>query len=379
MDSKTNRNQMGRIEQVRQYIGNNMEPITKVITDLKEQYKIPYYVPYSVNYLDSGYEINIYAENKETKQLALKYFVPGRNGLEDKKETIILATNTKPHIDVHATKTSLNQYFDLAKMYKTQMEIEPEKCVAKLESLGWDISEEGLDVFSTARIDQVQELQRTQFTTRAQEEITPEVLEKRQEEHYYRMEMKKINLMSDYIKSAYQQVTNDDLKEIRRIQGKSNTKVETLRKRTNMVREYAKQNQDIDLSDNELAQIFTNIKPILLSEHTAKKEASLYIQKIRNYIETIPAKYQNEEIQEEIFGYLIMRLEIAISRDELEEKREDKESVESLKEVKQLKRYLQQEEKQEKVKRETKRKELGKKAEKILPDLMRKQSEIERM
>lgn len=280
-----------------------LQNLTKEEMEKKKKELEHYYVPYEVEALQDGFEITIFPENlKETNQLAIKYEIHNR------KQMIILASTKKKNIQANRIRKTLNQYFgEKVQKFASLQELEPEYYIEDLIKQGWELTSEGLDLFCTVRNDGEIELKRTEFTNSELANITKEEIQENKRRHNLSIEHQVIEGIPDYIVKSYKQITSEDIKQMA-----STTSIEKVLKLYKMVFGYVN-NQE----QNELVQIFRNMKPILDAFGNSKptldvtKEQQALISQdmevISRCMNQIPEQYKDNEKHQQILQYIIIR------------------------------------------------------------------------
>ncbi len=164
---------MGKITQSKQSITSKSTTSNIKDIEIGEKKKIlqDYYVPYDQNYLHSGFnlkrDVSIFSKQEgikdNKKQLAIRYNLEELEEGLDKRQTIIIATSYS-NVIPEAAKEILNSYVMAIQNTASQKGNDAAKCIASLEKNGWQITDEGYDIFSMKKADGVKEVKRTEFT-----------------------------------------------------------------------------------------------------------------------------------------------------------------------------------------------------------------------
>lgn len=279
-------------------IPSENEKATKYLERVEENKE--YYVPYSVSYL-SDYNIKYYTKNNIC-QIALEYEVP--NGEETTKQRIVLATapiakgaTTQPEVQstIEGIVTEITEFSSKRNFIEQ---------IAGIQSLGWQVTNEGIDIMQVLKHDRPTEIKRTKFTQDERQTIKPEDIEENRETHYARLEEEFIGDIESYIVNGYKDLEQDSLDE-------------DTKKRKQEVLEYwnGKKKGEIDPS-KLLPAIFSTMRPMAESKINNLME-NVYSKKLNEYISKIP----EDEIEglpkekEVIEQYLKQRQEYAKTRD----------------------------------------------------------------
>ena len=164
---------MGKITQSKQSITS--KSTTRNIKNIEIEEKIKmlkdYYVPYDMNYLYSEdfnlkRDVSIFSKQEgikdNKKQLAIRYNLEELEEGLDKRQNIIIATSYS-NVIPEGAKEILNNYVMAIQNTASQKGNDAAKCIASLEN-GWQITDEGYDIFSMKKTDGVKEVKRTEFT-----------------------------------------------------------------------------------------------------------------------------------------------------------------------------------------------------------------------
>lgn len=280
--------------------------MTKEQLEQKKQALQNYYVPYDAAFLEQGFEVEVFPANRgKTAQLAIKY-KSEQDGIKQ-LQTIILASGDIGKVRIDTTKKQLNRFFGAElRKYVTLSGLEPERYIEYVQNMGWELTPEGWDIFSRTKSDDETQIKRTQFTNQELENISFEDIEQNSKNHTLRREQQIIHFISDYITKNYQKIGFEDIKEL----GIGSKEAQELKQKYEEVMKYAKGNKE-----NRLAQLFETFKPISESNTKILQEAEEYIKPIRDYIQKIPSKYQDENQYEHIYKYLVIRFETIKQRD----------------------------------------------------------------
>lgn len=250
------------------------EQVTKYLERVEENKE--YYVPYSVSYL-SNYNVKYYTKNNIC-QIALEYEVP--NGDNTTKQRLILATapiekgaETQPmvHSIVEGMVTEITE-FSSERNFVEQ--------IAKMQNLGWQVTNEGIDIMQVKKRDTPTEIKRTKFTQDERQTINPEDIKENREAHYERLEEEFIGDIESYIVDGYRDLPQ-------------NFTDEELNNKRQEVLEYWEAKKEGKLDQTKLLPaIFTTMHPMSESKINNVME-TVYRKKLNEYISKLP----EEEIE----------------------------------------------------------------------------------
>lgn len=281
---------------------NNMEEKTRIedknksdtikSTEQKEEAlnKEPFYLPYNVKYIQNGYRINCYVKNG-INQVTVEYEVPDK-GSENKEVKFVMATapTTKGHMQ--EVISLLRNFFTVASKYNSLDSIQPEQYVAKLKEMGWESSNEGMDIMQTTKRDEDVEIMKTVFL---QEEITNISQEEREENgnrHVNVRECQIITEIEEYIIGAYLKMNKDNSEEY----------TDADKKRIEKILKLSFDKKSGIESNMAIAQLH----PIQQTKAINVME-KIYNKEIREYISQISDKYRFKETEKNIERYLKIR------------------------------------------------------------------------
>lgn len=287
-------------------IPSENEKATKYLERVEENKE--YYVPYSVSYL-SDYKVKYYTKNNIC-QIALEYEIP--DGDNTTKQRLILATapiakgaETQPEVQstIEGIVTEITEFSSKRNFIEQ---------IAGIQNLGWQVTNEGIDIMQVLKHDRPTEIKRTKFTQDERQTIKPEDIEENRESHYARLEEEFIGDIESYIVDGYKDLEQDSLDE--------NSK-----KRKQEVLEYwnGKKKGELDTS-KLLPTIFATMRPMAESKINNLME-KVYAKKLNEYISEMP----EDEIEglpkqkELIEQYLEQRQEYAKARDNNEMEKPD--------------------------------------------------------
>lgn len=299
MDFKFLQRKEGKITRAKEIVEQTastkeiFQTLTQEEIDRKKQELEHYYVPYEVESLQKGFEITIFpVEAEESSQLAIKY------GINNENETIILASTKEKTIRTEMIRRELNKYFgEKVQNYASLKELQPEFYIEYLIKQGWELTQEGMDLFTTVQNDGQIEIKRTEFTSNELESITKQDIEENQHQHKLRREQQIIDEIPEYIVKSYKQITSEDIKQMA-----TTLPIEKVLQPYKMVLGYLNQN-----GENELAQIFGNMKPICELMQDSQMEIHEDMSIVSQCMNQIPMSYRDNEKQQEILQYMIIR------------------------------------------------------------------------
>jgi len=181
--------------------------------------------------------------------------------------------------------------------------LDDSKIIAALNTIeylikqGWELTQEGMDLFTTVQNDGQIEIKRTEFTSNELESITKQDIEENQHQHKLRREQQIIDEIPEYIVKSYKQITSEDIKQMA-----TTLPIEKVLQPYKMVLGYLNQN-----GENELAQIFGNMKPICELMQDSQMEIHEDMSIVSQCMNQIPMSYRDNEKQQEILQYMIIR------------------------------------------------------------------------
>lgn len=302
---------------------------------LKENATQDYYVSYSLNNLfpNSKIDKTIFDLDKDIRVLVsggqniltIRYQMPNEKGARE--ENIVVATSKK-QVEPEKAKKELEQYFIQAKKFVVKKDnIQPAKYMANLQSKGWELTNEGLDIFSSIKTEHGKEIKRTHFLKDELKYLPLNQKDDNQKRHYdnetyYRAEETQLmDYISDYLKETYSSLPYKEIEKIEDTEKKAK-----LKEQYTKVLEYC---LDCDKnrtqnSDSLFSQIFT--KTQLMSSIAQKadmdpsKAKTIYqcdietvIKPIKETIECLPNQYRDIEKEQPIWSYLATRTEIDVN------------------------------------------------------------------
>lgn len=338
----------GKIEKAREKAqGQSTE---ERIKQMKEEAKEEYYICYSLKDLfpNAKMNTNIFDVDKDIRTvvsdrknvLTIRYTLPKEEGRPQRKENLVIATSTRSVQD-EKSRIELADYFLRAKEFVAKnVNIQPAKYIANLQAMGWEITNEGLDIFARTRTNTPREIKRTMFL-KDEKFISDAEKKENTERHYSNYDYYKIeeeNLMihiSDYLRDVYTSIPYSDIQKVSDIEQREQLE----EKLTKMIRYCTEYDKGItEKSTNLFSQIFTKTKSIkeTIEENenkieqykqtngqedeisVAKKICSVdietVIKPIKEAIQCLPEEYRDSEREAPIWSYLRLRTEVGIQQ-----------------------------------------------------------------
>lgn len=271
--------------------------IHNYIKEIKEQKerRIPkhYYVSYSTKYADT-IDIKCYAQ-EGVNQLTVEYERLEDNGEnEGKKNRIVIAENPKTMGDFQKVKLVIQSYLKDSSVYATEEPLHPEKHIAELKQMGWNMTQEGMDFMLVTKQDGIVEIKRTAFITEELEEMTGAEIRENIQEHNLQKELKMIETLKQYIVKTYEELPSDITPELQEYKQK--------------VQKYSdNEKSGIKNAVNLLDISFKEMKPIKEDTDIIPLMQRSFLQNIRTYLDMIPASYRDSELHSCLTEYLRIR------------------------------------------------------------------------
>lgn len=186
--------------------------------DLANEERTEYFVPFSANYLkySDAVKNTLKKAGKDLKDARINYFTKNGIGQLTLEYNVFDGENITPQKLVLAIGEMnegaeakrgdvLETLKKLLKAAKDFSKVENfDKSAAKIEKLGWTVTNECMDIVGVSKPDGVVDIKRTIFTQQERENVTREDIEKNQKDHFYRIEAQFINSIQTYIIDGYE-------------------------------------------------------------------------------------------------------------------------------------------------------------------------------
>lgn len=283
---------IGKIQDMKPKDGMKLAEYLKTV----KQMNIPeqYYVLYNVKYAESA-KINYYAENK-TNYLVVEYEVPRE---KDSKETqlvkLIIAKHENTIGDLEKTRNTLKMFFRNSQMYSTAEAVDSLTYISKLQKMGWEFTNEGIDLMQVTKLQGDVELKRTQFTEAELEVFsTNNQIEENRRQHIDRTEKNIIEEIKHYILSTYEELPEGLSQEL-------DIYKEKVHRYSNSLK-IGEENQAY-----LLGAIFKELIPIKETTSIIPLMQKSYNQNLEGYLDMIPTVHRDRTLHSHFKEYMRIR------------------------------------------------------------------------
>lgn len=306
------------IKKISKILPQEGQNITNYINAISEEKK-EYFVPFSANYLKYPDTVRnaLKKDGKDLKDARINYFTKNGIGQLTLEYNVFDGENITPQKLVLAigemnegTETTRGQVQEIMKMLlltaKNYSQIEGfENYVARIQKLGWTVTNECVDIAGISRKDGEVDVKRTIFTQDERMNITKEDIEQNQKDHFSRIERHFGKTIEKYIIEGYKGLSvptwNVEL---------------TAKKKEIMDYEQSKKKRKVD-ERTMLGATFTKMNPLFETESIALSTVvmdKVYRDTINKYLEGLPDTGEIEKTY--ITTYLQIREEYLKTHDE---------------------------------------------------------------
>lgn len=283
--------------------------------DLANEERKEYFVPYSANYLkySDAVKNTLKNEGKELKDARINYYTKNGVGQLTLEYNVLAGEDITPQRLVLAigeinegAETTRGDAQEIMKRLlltaKNYSQVEGfEIYVAKIQKLGWIVTNECIDIAGISRQDGEFDIKRTIFTQDERINITKKDIEQNQNSHFSRVEGQFSNTIEKYVIDGYKGLSVP----------KWNAKLEAKKKE---VMEYAQSKKKGNVDKTKLLGVaLSNMMPVAETEHNYIIERA-YGKSINSYLEPLPDTGEIEKTY--ITTYLEIREEYLRTHDE---------------------------------------------------------------
>lgn len=336
--------------------------------DLANEERTEYFVPFSANYLkySDAVKNTLKRAGKDLKDARINYFTKNGIGQLTLEYNVFDGENITPQKLVLAIgemnegkETTRREVQEIMKNLlltaKNYSQVEGfEKYMARIQKLGWTVTNECIDIAGVSKPDGVVDIRRTNFTQQERENITREDIEQNQKDHSYRVEAQFINSIQTYIIDGYEALSVP--------MGNANL---SAKKKEVMKYKQSRNKGEVD-EKTLLGATFTKMNPLIeigsLTPLTAVAERACR-KVINNCLESLPDTGEIEQTY--IKSYLQLR----------EEYTGAKEDTSKAKAKARLQEFIEKADKRIELQRADKRKELREYVESVVGNVKEYQEE----